>query len=200
MASAGHFRRGRENDRLASNGISARAPRSYAPIPSTPSAVGRGITTMAPNSQYIALAQIAPATGLLSAVGGVVRVDDEALIDPATAVAGSAGPAHAFDLHPVPRQGGGTSSVGLPAVIFYAAGARHRRGGRENSCGSADLPAETLRRNVTSPKGTTQAALDILMAEEWLRAPDDKSHWCCNATLARVGKLTPLACSAKLGS
>jgi pyrroline-5-carboxylate reductase len=130
-------------------------------IPNTPAAVGRGITTMAPNRNTSA-AQIALATGLLSAVGEVVRVDDEALIDAATAVAGS-GPAYVFYLTECLAKAG--AEAGLPADLATRL-ARATVAGAGELMRASGIAAETLRRNVTSPKGTTQAALDILMAKD----------------------------------
>ena len=128
-------------------------------IPNTPAAVGRGITTMAANPN-VSNDQITLATELLLAVGEVVRVDDEALIDAATAVAGS-GPAYVFYLTECLAKAG--AEAGLPADLAMRL-ARATVAGAGELMRVSGLPAATLRQNVTSPKGTTHAALQILMA------------------------------------
>ena len=99
---------------------------------------------------------------LLAAVGSVLWVEDEALIDAVTAVSGS-GPAYVFLLAECLGRAG--VEAGLPEEMAH-------RLARETVAGAGELlarstqPAATLRRNVTSPGGTTAAALAVLMAEE----------------------------------
>jgi pyrroline-5-carboxylate reductase len=100
----------------------------------------------------------------MGAVGEVGWVDDEALIDAVTAVSGS-GPAYVFLLAETLARAG--VAAGLPAELAM-------RLARATVSGSGELlhrspeTAEQLRKNVTSPKGTTQAALDVLMAPDGL--------------------------------
>ncbi len=132
-------------------------------IPNTPAAIGRGITAMAANPQ-VSQAQIALATALLSAIGEVVTVADEALIDVVTAVSGS-GPAYVFHLTECLAAAG--VAQGLPSDIAMRL-ARATVSGAGELMRVTGLPAETLRQNVTSPKGTTHAALQVLMGEQGL--------------------------------
>lgn len=132
-------------------------------IPNTPAAVGRGITAMAAND-HASPVQIELARNLLSAIGEVVSVDDEALIDAVTAVSGS-GPAYVFYLTECLAKAG--IAMGLPEDIAMQL-ARATVAGSGELMRASGLPAETLRQNVTSPKGTTYAALQVLMAEDGL--------------------------------
>ena len=134
-------------------------------IPNTPSAVGRGITAMAPGND-VSPAQVELATALLSSIGEVVTVDDEGLIDAATAISGS-GPAYVFYMAECLTEAG--KALGLPADVA-------ERLARATVSGAGELmhitgtDAATLRQNVTSPKGTTYAALQVLMAGDGLEA------------------------------
>jgi pyrroline-5-carboxylate reductase len=132
-------------------------------IPNTPAAIGRGITTMTAN-RNVSEAQTRLAAELLEAVGEVVQVEDEDLIDAATAVAGS-GPAYVFYFTECLAKAG--LEVGLPAELAVRL-ARATVAGAGELMRASGLPAGTLRQNVTSPKGTTYAALQILMGEEGL--------------------------------
>jgi pyrroline-5-carboxylate reductase len=127
-------------------------------MPNTPAAVGRGITVACAN-QHANQAQRALCESLLEAVGEVAWVEDEALLDPVTAVSGS-GPAYVFLLIETLAEAGVAS--GLPAELA-------QRLARATVIGSGELArlshedAAQLRKNVTSPGGTTAAALDVLM-------------------------------------
>jgi pyrroline-5-carboxylate reductase len=139
-------------------------------IPNTPAAVGRGITAMARNAN-VSPAQMEMARALLSAVGEVVTVENESMIDAVTAVSGS-GPAYVFYLTECLAAAG--EKVGLsPALAMQLA--------RATVAGSGELmrqtgtEAATLRQNVTSPKGTTYAALQVLMAEDGMQPLFDKA-------------------------
>ena len=134
-------------------------------IPNTPAQVGRGVTVAIANGR-VSDAGKALAADLLSAVGDVIWVDREGLIDSATAVSGS-GPAYVF--HTVEALAAAARSVGFDA----AAAERLARGtvvGAGELLHRSDLTAATLRENVTSPKGTTAAALKILMGKGGLTA------------------------------
>ena len=127
-------------------------------MPNTPAAIGRGITVAVGNRRVTAPARKL-AHGLLAATGSVEWVDDEALMDAVTAVSGS-GPAYVFLLAEAMAQAG--AAAGLPAALA-------EKLARETVAGSGELlhrsavPAATLRQNVTSPGGTTAAALEVLM-------------------------------------
>ncbi len=133
-------------------------------MPNTPAAVGRGITAACANPR-VSPAQRALCQQLLEAVGEVVWVDDEALLDPVTAVSGS-GPAYVFLMIECLAEAG--IAEGLPADIA-ARLARATVIGSGELARQSDEPADQLRRNVTSPGGTTEAALGVLMGEDGLK-------------------------------
>jgi pyrroline-5-carboxylate reductase len=99
------------------------------------------------------------ATDLLAAIGTVEWVDDEALMDAVTAVSGS-GPAYIFLLAEAMAQAG--VAAGLPPTLA-AKLARETVAGSGELLHRSTLDAATLRQNVTSPGGTTAAALEVLM-------------------------------------
>jgi pyrroline-5-carboxylate reductase len=139
-------------------------------IPNTPAAVGRGITAMAGNSN-VSPAQRQLAHALLSSVGEVVTVEDETMIDAATAVSGN-GPAYVFYLTECLAAAG--AKAGLPAPLAMQLARVTVAGAGELMRLSSEAPS-TLRQNVTSPKGTTYAALQILMAENGMQQLFDKA-------------------------
>jgi pyrroline-5-carboxylate reductase len=130
-------------------------------IPNTPAAIARGITVAVPNAR-VSSAQRALSHALLSSIGAVEWVDDEGLIDAATAVSGS-GPAYVFLLAESLARAG--AAVGLP-VDLAARLARATVAGSGELLHRSPLDAATLRQNVTSPNGTTAAALAVLMAPD----------------------------------
>jgi len=133
-------------------------------MPNTPAAIGRGITVaVARNADG---AQRALADKLLSSVGTVEWIDDETLMDAVTAVSGS-GPAYIFLLAEALTQAG--AAAGLPAPLAQKL-ARETVAGSGELLHRSPLDAATLRENVTSPGGTTAAALAILMGEDGLAA------------------------------
>jgi len=133
-------------------------------IPNTPAAVGRGITVAIANVS-VAPAQRQLCDGLLAAVGEVAWVEDEALIDAATAVSGS-GPAYVFLLAECLAEAG--RQVGLEPELA-AKLARATVSGAGELMHLSTLPPATLRQNVTSPGGTTAAALEVLMGANGLQ-------------------------------
>ena len=133
-------------------------------MPNTPAAVGRGITVAVANPE-VTPAQRAIADRLLSAVGEVAWVEEEALLDPVTAVSGG-GPAYVFLLMEVLAEAG--IAAGLPEDLAHRLARRTVEGAGELSRLCEDSPA-TLRKNVTSPAGTTLEALKVLMAEDGLK-------------------------------
>ena len=133
-------------------------------MPNTPASVGEGITVCVANARTSA-AQRAICEVLLSAVGEVVWVEDETLMDPVTAVSGS-GPAYVFHLAECLEQAG--IEAGLPPDLA-ARLARATIAGAGALLKQSEHDAATLRTNVTSPRGTTAAALDVLMEDEALK-------------------------------
>ncbi len=133
-------------------------------IPNTPAAVGRGITVCCANA-HVTQPQRSLAEQLLSAVGQVGWVDQEHLIDTATAVSGS-GPAYVFLLAECLAEAG--RAAGLDAALARRLADATVAGAGELMHRSGTEPA-ALRRNVTSPNGTTAAALDVLMGQDALQ-------------------------------
>ncbi len=133
-------------------------------MPNTPAAVGRGITVCCANP-HVTPRQRELAQALLSAVGDVGWVEDEALIDQVTAVSGS-GPAYVFLLAETLAKAG--IAAGLDAGLARRLADATVSGAGELLFRSGEDPA-VLRRNVTSPNGTTAAALAVLMADGGLQ-------------------------------
>ncbi|MBV8962426.1 MAG: pyrroline-5-carboxylate reductase [Hyphomicrobiales bacterium] len=133
-------------------------------MPNTPAAVARGISA-AVAVPGITQRQHAIADALLSSIGGVEWVDDEALIDPVTAVSGS-GPAYVFWLVECLAEAG--AKAGLPPELSMRLARATVEGAGELMFRDKSTEASTLRRNVTSPGGTTAAALEVLMAKDGL--------------------------------
>jgi len=132
-------------------------------MPNTPASIGRGITVAVPNSRVTA-AQRQLADALLTATGAVEWIGDEALMNAVTAVSGS-GPAYVFLLAESLARAG--EKVGLPAELA-ARLARVTVAGSGELLHRSPIDAVTLRHNVTSPGGTTAAALEVLMAPDGL--------------------------------
>jgi pyrroline-5-carboxylate reductase len=128
-------------------------------MPNTPAAVGRGITVGVANA-YVTPGQRVTCDALLRAVGEVSWIDDESLIDAVTAVSGS-GPAYVFYLAECLADA--AVKVGLPLELAQKL-ARATVAGSGELLNRSDLGADVLRQNVTSPGGTTYAALQVLMA------------------------------------
>jgi len=127
-------------------------------MPNTPAAIGRGIT-VAVAAKNVSAAQRAVADALLRATGSVEWIDDESLMDAVTAVSGS-GPAYVFLLAEELARAG--VEAGLPADLAIKL-ARETVAGSGELLLRSDLDSATLRKNVTSPGGTTAAALEVLM-------------------------------------
>jgi pyrroline-5-carboxylate reductase len=133
-------------------------------MPNTPAAIRRGITVAVANKRVTPV-QRAFADDLLSAVGEVLWVEDEALLDPVTAVSGS-GPAYVFLLAECLAEAG--RAAGLDAKLAEQL-ARATVAGSGALLGQSNLSAEQLRKNVTSPGGTTAAALEVLGGSDGLQ-------------------------------
>jgi pyrroline-5-carboxylate reductase len=148
-------------------GFFARALGEAAPVvramPNTPAAIGRGIAVACANARVDAAGR-ALCGRLLAAVGEVEWVEEEALLDPVTAVSGS-GPAYVFLLIECLAEAG--VAAGLPATLAMKL-ARATVAGSGELARLATEDAAELRRNVTSPGGTTEAALEVLMGAEGL--------------------------------
>jgi pyrroline-5-carboxylate reductase len=134
-------------------------------MPNTPAAIGRGIT-VACASAAVGAGQRDLCERLLAAAGEVGWVADEALIDAVTAVSGS-GPAYVFLL--IECLAAAAVEAGLPLDLAMRL-ARATVAGAGELAWRSDEPAGALRENVTSPGGTTRAALDVLMAPDGLQA------------------------------
>ena len=130
-------------------------------MPNTPAAVGQSMTVACANAAVTA-AQAAECTALLEAVGDVIWLDDESLLDAVTAVSGS-GPAYVFLLAECLAEAGRATGLGaelaqrLARATVAGAGALLRQ---------SELSPAELREKVTSPKGTTAAALEVLMGKD----------------------------------
>lgn len=134
-------------------------------MPNTPAAVRRGISVACANAAADSRQRML-CEDLLAAVGGVLWAEDEALMDPVTAVSGS-GPAYVFLMTECLIQA--AVEAGLPAKMAQRL-ARETVAGSGELLARSDAPPELLRRNVTSPGGTTAAALAVLMAHDGLQA------------------------------
>lgn len=132
-------------------------------MPNTPAAVRHGITVACP-APAVSAAQRALCDTLLTAIGKVAWVEDEALIDPVTAVSGG-GPAYVFLLAELLEQA--AIEQGIPADLARLM-ARQTVSGSGALLAASTEDSAVLRRNVTSPKGTTERALAVLM---------EKSAW-----------------------
>ena len=129
-------------------------------MPNTPAAVGQGITALVANAG-VSGAQRALCGELLAAVGAVAWLDDETHMDAVTAISGS-GPAYVFLLIECLEQA--AIELGLKAALAKQLALATVAGAGAYAAAAKETPAD-LRRRVTSPNGTTQAALDVLMAE-----------------------------------
>jgi pyrroline-5-carboxylate reductase len=134
-------------------------------MPNTPAAIGRGIT-VAVAANDVGAAQRAVADCLLRATGSVEWVEDEGLMDAVTAVSGS-GPAYVFLLAEELARAG--VEAGLPEALATKL-ARETVAGSGELLHRSDLASATLRHNVTSPGGTTAAALAVLMGTDGLQS------------------------------
>jgi len=132
-------------------------------MPNLPAEIGMGMTVACANDQ-VNEDQTQLCDQLLSAVGDVGWVEDEHLIDAVTAVSGS-GPAYIFHFAEC------LANAGIEAGLEPKLAARLARAtvsGAGALLHQSDLDASRLRENVTSPGGTTAAALDVLMSDEGL--------------------------------
>jgi pyrroline-5-carboxylate reductase len=151
-------------------------------MPNTPAAIGRGIT-VAVADRNVSAAQRAVADALLRATGSVEWVENEGLMDAVTAVSGS-GPAYVFLLAEELARAG--VAAGLPEQLATKL-ARETVAGAGELLHRSELASATLRQNVTSPGGTTAAALNVLMGEGGLQ------HLMARAVAAATARSRELA-------
>ena len=130
-------------------------------MPNTPAAISRGITAVCGNKNASA-DHMDLAENLLSAVGQVVRLEGEHQMDAVTALSGS-GPAYVF--HLIETMAAAGEAQGLPADLALRLAKATVAGAGALAEAAEDSPSQ-LRINVTSPAGTTAAALEVLMDEE----------------------------------
>ena len=133
-------------------------------MPNTPAAIGKGMTALVANPA-VSGAQRALCGELLAAVGAVAWLDDERHMDAVTAVSGS-GPAYVFLLIECLERA--AIDLGLDAALAKQLAIATVAGAGEYAAVAGEAAA-VLRQRVTSPNGTTQAALDVLMAEPGMR-------------------------------
>jgi pyrroline-5-carboxylate reductase len=139
-------------------------------MPNTPAAIGRAISVACANPA-VSAAQRQLCAALLAAIGESTWVEEEALLDPVTAVSGS-GPAYVFLLIETLAEAG--VKAGLPAELALRLARETVAGAGELARVSHENPAR-LRENVTSPGGTTRAALDVLMGDQGLAELMDRA-------------------------
>lgn len=132
-------------------------------MPNTPAQIGEGITVLCANAS-VSETQKKTAETLMRAVGKTLWVDDERLMNAVTAISGS-GPAYVFLFMEVLARAAQASSIPEKMAVELV---------RQTVRGSAMLAEseafETLRKNVTSPGGTTEAALAALLKDQRFEA------------------------------
>ncbi len=133
-------------------------------MPNTPAAIGAGMMVTASNA-HVGSETMDFVSGLLSASGEVTAVEDEALMDAVTAVSGS-GPAYVFHFIECLTSAG--VDAGLPAETAAQLAGQTVLGAAMLASQSPEAPS-TLREQVTSPNGTTAAALSVFMGEDRLK-------------------------------
>lgn len=134
-------------------------------MPNTPASIGRGVIAAVANS-HVSPAQKEMASRLLGCAGALVWMDKEIHMDAVTALSGS-GPAYVFLLIETLARAG--EKLGLPPDQAMALARQTVIGSAALAESSPEVPAQQLRQNVTSPGGTTEAALEVLMKDEALQ-------------------------------
>jgi pyrroline-5-carboxylate reductase len=140
-------------------------------MPNLPASIGKGITAAYAN-RNVSAAEKQWASALLGAVGEVLWVDKESLLNPVTALSGS-GPGYIFLLIETMTKAG--IHIGLDPAMAEKLARQTVIGSAALAEDSAGTSAAKLRENVTSPGGTTQAALEVLMAEPGIQALFDRA-------------------------
>ena len=129
-------------------------------MPNTPAAIGQGITVCCPNGN-VSNDQLDLCIALLESVGEAISAEDEGMIDAVTALSGG-GPAYVFLMIEAMTKAG--IAAGLPEDMAARLSLVTVAGAGQLAIASDDDPAQ-LRKNVTSPNGTTQEALAVLMRD-----------------------------------
>ena len=165
--------------------LRARLPNARAVVramPNTPAAIGRGVTAAFANGDVNAEQQCW-CEQLLSAVGAFYWLNDESGIDAVTAISGS-GPAYVFAL--TEALAAAAEKLGLPAELSMSLARGTVEGAAELMRRESAISPATLRRNVTSPGGTTAAALAVLQDAKGL---DDLMARATAAARARAAEM-----------
>lgn len=152
-------------------------------MPNTPAAIGKGMLVVFANAR-VSGADLAFIKDLLATSGAVAGIDDESLMDAVTAVSGS-GPAYVF--HFIECLTAAGEAAGLPAAVATQLAMQTVFGAASLAAESAEEPAE-LRRQVTSPNGTTAAALAVLMGDDRLKTLVGEAVEAARARSAELGK------------
>jgi pyrroline-5-carboxylate reductase len=170
---------------ISLNGLAqnTKAKRLCRTMPNTPGQIGQGISAYIGNENFTGEDKII-VERLLSPLGDVVALDDESQIDAVTAVSGS-GPAYIFNL--AEAMTSAAISVGLPPSLAAKLAQKTIIGSSALMANSDKDPA-TLRKEVTSPNGTTQAALEVLMGENGLEELMTKAIKAAHARSIELGK------------
>jgi pyrroline-5-carboxylate reductase len=152
-------------------------------MPNTPSSIGKGMLVYFNNASVTADLETF-VVSLLSCSGLVAKIDNEALMDAVTAVSGS-GPAYVFHFIECLTQAG--IDAGLPENIAGQLAMQTIMGAGALAAASADTPTK-LREQVTSPNGTTQAALNVLMGGGRMQALISEAVEAARARSVELGK------------
>jgi pyrroline-5-carboxylate reductase len=166
--------------------LMARLPQARAVVramPNTPAAIGRGVTAAFANAD-VGAGQMRWCERLLSAVGTFSWLDNEDAIDAVTAISGS-GPAYIFAL--TEALAAAAEKLGLPAEMSMSLARGTVEGAAELMRSESATSPATLRRNVTSPGGTTAAALAVL------QGPAGLNDLMARATAAAHARATEMA-------
>ncbi|WP_442579077.1 pyrroline-5-carboxylate reductase [Mesorhizobium sp. ASY16-5R] len=152
-------------------------------MPNTPAAIGKGMMVVFANPRVPA-AELAFVNALLATSGAVATIDDEGLMDAVTAVSGS-GPAYIFHFIECLTAAGETA--GLPTETAKLLAMQTVYGAASLAAESGEEPA-LLRQQVTSPNGTTAAALSVLMGDDRLKILVTEAVEAARARSVELGK------------
>ncbi|MEQ1953928.1 pyrroline-5-carboxylate reductase [Mesorhizobium sp. CN2-181] len=152
-------------------------------MPNTPAAIGKGMMVVFANPRVPA-DELGFIKDLLTTSGAVATIDDEGLMDAVTAVSGS-GPAYIF--HFIECLTDAAQTAGLPAETAKVLAMQTVFGAASLAAESGEDPA-VLRRQVTSPNGTTAAALAVLMGEDRLKTLVTEAVEAARARSVELGK------------
>lgn len=153
-------------------------------MPNLPASIGRGMSVLVAD-QGVGAAEQQQAEALLRACGDVGWVQDEALLDPVTALSGG-GPAYVF--HLVEAMAAAGVAAGLTPELSMRL-ARNTVAGAGALLAESDVPAGTLRENVCSPGGTTIEAINVLRGEDGLTPLMGRAVLAATRRATELGKL-----------